>query len=336
MPGLQQISEILERALGTKSLPNHDYFWRGKTRNELVDTTVFGLPIVVPGRPQESSLLLAMQGGGGMDAVSAPLGAELLRRLFQHVSVPADDVALFEEWIRQDCPETATSRASDISGVGLVAEAVSDDTHLRYWRAVDDFFLPSLASPQTRPHVNRMHFAAFQKWVPARVQGGPLSDWTSYLGQPSVTESFRYIRHHQRRLITEFYGSSQSSLFDSLWKFGGNLLPEDELSNALPQHTMNGVLDWFFWTPYLDASLSDPEVQAVDVELARGWQLGIVADGLLRTDDDRPAGSRMSITDFSSSDPQLWANVLNRYGQADATFLIGEMVRRAQESNLFA
>jgi hypothetical protein len=36
------------------------------------------------------------------------------------------------------------------------AEA-TDDTHGRYWRAIDDFFLPNLASAVTRPHVLRVH-----------------------------------------------------------------------------------------------------------------------------------------------------------------------------------
>ena len=54
MPGLQQIQDMFESQLGTKSMSNHDYFWRGKTRNELVATKMFGLSIVVPGQPEES------------------------------------------------------------------------------------------------------------------------------------------------------------------------------------------------------------------------------------------------------------------------------------------
>lgn len=39
------------------------------------------------------------------------------------------------------------------------------------------------------------------------------------------------------------YEGSQDALFDSIWKFGGNLLPEDPLSMQRPQHTMNSVRD---------------------------------------------------------------------------------------------
>ena len=98
---------------------------------------------------------------------------------------------------------------------------------------------------------------------------------------------------------------------------------------------MNAVADWFFWSPYLDACLRAPDAEAVDVELARGWQIGIVADGLLRTDADRPEGQRMPIADFSSTDPDLRPKVVTKYVDAAASMLIDEMARRAGESGLF-
>jgi hypothetical protein len=335
MPGLQQIQDMLERALGTHPMPNHDYFWRGKTRDELVATRVFGLPLIVPGRPDESNLLRAMRGTtSGRDGPNR-LGADLLHALFRQIRVTEDDIALLERWVREGCPEVAPVAAPKARATAATAATeASDDTHVSYWRAIDDFFLPGLASPETVPHVNRMHFAALQRWLPAMVGGDP-ADWISYLTQPDVATSFDYIRHHQRRLIQEYYDDSQADLLDSLWKFGGNLLPTDPLSHALPQHTMNSVFDWFLWSPYLDASLRAPDAQAADLDLARGWQMGIVADGLLRTDADRPEGQRMPISDFTSGDPNLRSKVLTKYVGADASMLIDEMVRRARESGLF-
>lgn len=341
MPGLQQIQEMLERTLGTRPMPNHDYFWRGKTRDALIATRVFDLPIIVSGQPDASNLLRAMRGATSDADGPNRLGADLLRALFRQVRVAEADIALLESWIRAGCPEVAPPAAPGIRAADAAAPSpaaavgASDDTHVRYWRAIDDFFLPSLASPETRPHVNRMHFAAFQRWLPAVASSGDPADWLSYLAQADVANSFDYIRHHQRRLIQEYYGSSQADLFDSLWKFGGNLLPIDPLSHALPAHTMNSVMDWFLWSPYLDASLRAPDAQAVDLDLARGWQIGIVADGLLRTDADRPEGQRMPISDFTADDPNLRSKVLTKYVNADASTLIGEMVRRARESGLF-
>ena len=68
---------------------------------------------------------------------------------------------------------------------------------------------------------------------------------------------------------------------------------------------MNGVGDWLSWSPYLDVTLRASDAQAADVDLALGWQVGIAADGLLRTDADRPEKQRMPIPDFEASDPDL-------------------------------
>ena len=212
--------------------------------------------------------------------------------------------------------------------------AATDDTHVHYWRAVDGFFLPGLASAETMPHVRKVH--SFDNvWGPVAV-GGDLSTWTTFLAQPANAESFNYIRHHQQRLIQEDYGDSKASLLDSLWKFGGNLLPIDPQSHALPHHTMNGVGDWFSWSPYLDASLRAGDVQPVDINLARGWQIGIVADGLLRTDQDRPEDGRMPIPDFTATDPDLRSKVFSKYADMDVPALIDEMFRRARDTGFFS
>jgi hypothetical protein len=68
--------------------------------------------------------------------------------------------------------------------------------------------------------------------------------------------------------------------------------------------------------------------------LARGWHLGLVADGLLRTDPDRPPTDRIHISDFQASDPNLHDAVIARYGQAGGDDLLGEFVRRTRESGV--
>jgi hypothetical protein len=336
MPGLQQIQDMLERMLGTYPMPAHDYFWRGKTRDELVATEVFGVPILVPGRPDDSNLLRAMRGDKFGEGSVNRIGIDRLRKIFKDIRVAEADVDVLSAWIGQSCPEADPSKTRSTFAAGAMtldapAEA-TDDTHGRYWRAIDDFFLPNLASAVTRPHVLRVH--AFDNvWGPV-VAGADLSIWTSFLAQPQNAESFNYIRHHQQRLIQEYYGDSKASLLDSLWKFGGNLLPIDPQSHALPHHTMNGIGDWFSWAPYLDASLRAPDVQPVDVDLARGWQIGIVADGLVRTDEDRPEGQRMPIPDFTAADPDLRSKVFSKYTDMDGP-LIGEMFRRARDLGIF-
>lgn len=339
MAGLQQVQDVLERVLGTCPMPFHYAFWRGKTRDGLVATKLFGLPLFVPGRPEESHIVWALRSAfaGDQDG-PRNTSSKLMQAYFRQARAGANDIAVLEEWIRDGCPEVgADARPQDASVTALSAARATpagDDRHVEYWRAVDIFFLPSLASPETIPHVLRMHGDALEAWLPSMITAEDPNRWPAYLARQDVAESFTYVRHHQRRLIREYYGGSQSNLFDSLWKFGGNLLPPDPLSEALPQHTMNGVLDWFFWIPYLDASLRAADAEAVDHDLARGWQLGIVADGLLRTDADRPEGQRMPISDFSATDPELRSKVVAKYVGADAPTLISEMVRRARESGL--
>lgn len=337
MAGLQQAQDVLERVLGTRPMPFHYAFWRGKTRDELVATQLFGLPLFVPGQPEGSYILWALRGASAGDR-NRPRGTadELMRSYFRQVRAGADDIAVLEEWIRDGCPEIAPSQLAALTALDAAhAVPAGDDRHVEYWRAVDIFFLPGLASPETLPHVLQMHGSALGAWLPSMVTGEDPDRWPAYLAQSDVGESFAYVRHHQRRLIQEYYGNPQSDLFDSLWKFGGNLLPTDPLSEALPEHTMNGVMDWFFWVPYLDASLRAGDAEAVDFDLARGWQIGIVADGLLRADADRPEGQRMPISDFSAQTPDLRSKVVDRYIAADAPTLISEMVRRARESGLF-
>ena len=150
-----------------------------------------------------------------------------------------------------------------------------------------------------------MHFRAFQAWSAPVLQSSPDSTWTDYLNTPEVQESFKYVREHQRRIILEYYPNNQEVLFDSLWRFGGSLLPADPLRPELPEHRMNGVPDWFYRVPQIDASLRASDANDIDMALARAWQVGIIADGLLRTDSERPQNERMPIPDFQANEPDL-------------------------------
>ena len=326
MAGLQQVQDVLERVLGPAPLPFHIAFWRGRTRDELVATEVLGQPLIIVGQPEASPLVQALRG-----AARGPI-----RSYFGSTRAEAGDLAVIEEWIRDGCPEVGDNRGAVRSSV-TVAKAVGDDQHTAYWRAIDFFFQPSLASPITRQHVLRMHGRALTEWVPTMLDGTDPNRWPTYLARADVTESFEHVRHHQRRLLQEYYAGSQEDILDSLWKFGGGLLPTDPMHPLPPiiHHRMNGVLDWFLWVPYLDASLRAADVQEIDLALARGWQIGIVADGLLRTDDDRPEGGRMPISDFTAGDPDLRSKVVEKYVSMDAPTMIKEMVRRARESNQF-
>jgi hypothetical protein len=209
MAGLQQVQDVLERVLGAAPLPFHIAFWRGRTRDELVATQVLGQPLIVVGQPEASPLVQALRG-----AASGPI-----RAYFGSVRAEAGDLAVIEQWIRDGCPEVAAKRGTARSRF-THAEAAGDDQHTAYWRAIDFFFHPSLASPTTRDHVLRLHGVALEAWLPTRLTGTDPDRWPSYLAQANVKESFAHVRHHQRRLLQEYYAGSQADILDALWKFG--------------------------------------------------------------------------------------------------------------------
>ncbi len=325
MAGLQQIRDLLERVLGAAPLPFHIAFWRGRTRDELVATRVVGQPLIVVGQPEASPLVQALRG-----EASGPI-----RAYFGPARAEAADLAVIEQWIREGCPEGAAKRSEARNRFADAATA-SDDQHTAYWRAVDVLFHPALAVEPMRSRVLRLHGDALAAWLPTMLAGTDPTAWPNYLAQANVAEAFEHVRLHQRRLLEEYYAGVQEDILDSLWKFGGSLLPIDP-SHPLPpiqHHRMNSVLDWFYWVPYIDATLRAADVQLIDLDLARGWQIGIVADGLLRTDNERPVADRIPISDFTASDSDLRAKVATKYVGMDAPTMISEMVRRAMESKI--
>ena len=86
MSSLQQVLDMLERTLGNYPMPAHNYFWRGKTRDELVNAEIYGVKILVPGRPDESNLLRAMRNSSGEDG-DGKVGYGRLRRIFHDIGV---------------------------------------------------------------------------------------------------------------------------------------------------------------------------------------------------------------------------------------------------------
>jgi len=328
MPGFRHVQAALDRALGAASPGDHQAFWRGKTRDEFVAAEVFGLKVIELGNPEGSNLVRALKGlvPFGDDLKPRPRGALLPRMPARRPPATPADIALIEQWIKDGCPEQVPVDEAAFAAAEAAAPP-SDDTHVRYWREVDLFFLPGLASPETSAHVNRMHFRAFTAWAQSNLQGGSASIWQNYMAQADVKTSFEYLRLHQQRLIGQFYADSQDNLFDALWKFGGDLLPRDPNSGALPEHRMNGVRDWFFWIPYIEMSLRSNAASDADIRLARAWQVGIAADGLLRKDDQRP--ERIPIPEFQENDSNVRSLVMAAYANKPAADLITGMKQRA-------
>lgn len=312
MTSFLDVQRILDRALGPASAGNHGAFWRGKTRDEFVDLEVFGLGIISKSDPEGSLLVRALEGNmpkGGQEPSLLCLGT-------QQPAATAADIETVSTWIAAGCPDVVAR-----DGLAAAAAVVDDTTHVEYWRSIDYFFLPSLASVETRKHVERLHMHAFGPWKASKVVGDANDPWAGYIANDDVQASFEHVRFHQRRLINQYYGTSQDDIFDSLWKFGGNLLPLDPQLSIPPNRTMNSPFDWFWWIPYLELSLTAADMNDTDLHLGRAWQVGIVADGLIR--------QRLEIPDFDANDPNLEPNVKAAFATTEAGELVNMMTSRA-------
>ena len=322
MANFHDIQLVLDRVVGNAPTGNHGAFWRGRTRDEFVKLEVFGLNVVVLDYPERSLLVHGLKGNVPFngDASDRNDRARSLCMAAEQPAASSHDIETISNWIAQGCPDDR----SGVTAAGLAlgaAVTVDDAAHVRFWRSVDFFFLPGLSSEETGEHVGRLHMRAFGPWKASNILGQSANVWEGYINQADVQESFRYIRLHQTRLIEDAYGESQDNLFDSLWKFGGNLLPPDPQIQIPPRRTMNSPFDWFWWIPYLETSLRANDLQESDLRLARAWQVGIVADGLIR--------GRLAIPDFNAGDPNLETKVKAAFENAQKDDLIDGMINRA-------
>lgn len=332
---LLEVQIVMEKIFNKNILPMHYEFWKTSTNEELLNTQFLNLPLFSTDSKKVSNLILELKRIKDNAKINDS-DLNLAPYVKANYIISEDDIKLIENWVKQF---NSSLKLESFQKDNKVYDNISsenlnsvDETHVKYWREIDVFFLPSLASNDTVPHVIKMHANALQQWIPSNLFDQNASIWTDFLSKLDTIQSFEFIRLHQRRIITQHYSDSQELIFDSLWKFGGDLLPIDPLSQALPKHRMNGVLDWMYWIPYLDASLRANDINEIDLNLARGWQIGLIADGLLRTDSERPNNNRMPINDFSAEDPNLKENVIAAVKNYDSQDLISKMILRAKEA----
>lgn len=321
------VQKILDDVLGNARPGNHGAFWRGKSRDEFVADNVFGYKLINGNDPDTSNLVLALRGQPpfGKDLTPRPPGSVFPRMPKGLPPATVEQIDLIASWIAAGCPEYRTELAG-----ALLTEArlPGNDDYVVFWREMDLVFHPRHANPETKAHVNRMHATAFAPWAMKHLNGGDPAAWDAYASLPETIESFKHVRLHQRRLIDTHLTGRPESVLDSLWKFGGDLLPRDPKSPEYPEHRMNGTDDWCYWLPYLHLSLSQEDRSEIDVALVRGWHMGVIADGMLRTDDERPA--RIPIPEFEQGDPDLQSKAMAAVNAMNEQALFQRMVERGR------
>jgi hypothetical protein len=339
MTGFGDVKIILDHLINGEDIHMHGAFWRGKSRDEFVALNVMGLPIVAVGDSDNSNLVKALRGlpPFGRDLQPRPPGARFNRMPSRRPPATEADIAKIEIWIKTGCPEDAPAGRSLTANAREAGTGAGDNrVHVRFWREFDDFFLFK-SSDETKEHVFGFIGNSVPIWLNGALAGNGLEAWAAHIANPQVRASIDYILKHHIRLIEAAYGSPMPAppILEGYWRFGGNLLPDDPDSSGPVRHAMNSTGDWFNWSPFLDAIVRFDGASTKNLLLARGWHIGLVADGLLRTDADRPPTDRVRITDFQATDPKLFQAVVARYANAPPADLLAEFVRRTQESGVF-
>jgi hypothetical protein len=103
----ERVCQILDDAVGGPDAPVrfHGPFWRAKTRDEFVATTVFGRDLLVVGDSAGSTIVLALRGRSpfGADLPEPPEDALFERMPRGRDPVPEELIAFIERWIDGGC-----------------------------------------------------------------------------------------------------------------------------------------------------------------------------------------------------------------------------------------
>jgi hypothetical protein len=330
MTGFNDVVDLLDGLVVGRTVRKHGPFWRGKTRDDFVALKVFGKPVVDIGNPAGSNIVLALKGDVpfGADQPGAPDTAVFSRMPSGGPAAGPNVIATIEAWIAAGCPEQGPAIA--LAGANSAA-AISDNDHISYWRAFDDFFLYR-ASDDVSEKVGTFMSTMTTPWKMLVHGTSTEAAWNAIRARPDIVAATEVIRDNHERIMAEHYGTplDAAAVLDGHWKFGGDLLPSDPQSSGAHQHTMNGPSDWANWAPFIDSVLRDDPADPFSLMVARGWHVGIVADGLLRSSPRR----RIAIPDFQRNDPDLKARVVAHYQSLDGPELRAAMATRMLRSGI--
>jgi hypothetical protein len=110
-PGpFRRVVGILDAAVRGFRVGAHHNFWRNCTRDEFVQKSIFGLPLlaVTPdGRfdPAESNLLKALRGEPPFDGPDEAQAPQMPRMPAHRPPLPPEDLAFVAQWIAAGCPD---------------------------------------------------------------------------------------------------------------------------------------------------------------------------------------------------------------------------------------
>jgi hypothetical protein len=114
MQRFTSIKQILEEAVSGEEIGAHGNFWRDLTRDEFLETAIFGRPLLAKRAdqsfdPEESNLVKALEGRAPFGKDIGTPGAAFRRMPAGRPPVPREKIAAIRQWIEDDCPDDGSS-----------------------------------------------------------------------------------------------------------------------------------------------------------------------------------------------------------------------------------
>lgn len=302
-----RVLDILERAVGGKTIRAHRNFWRGKTRDDFVKLRVFGLRLLEMNDGKNSSLVRALRGEipFGSD-VDPSLPGEIYRRMPAALApVSSEDIEFIEKWIDAGCPSNEQIGKPLALNTRLSLDLfpnkiLSDDEINRFFREFDDYFMFAV-SDQVSNDIN-MFFSGVRMWPGF---GSDEAGWTSFLSEVAVQDAIARLSQAQIDIMMRHFGNPLDlrMLSEAFVRFGSGVLSEDTLRPQDPRHRMDGHTMWNIWLCFGCACIQLGVSAGTWKDVATIVAVGMVHDSLYR--DDRLVSAKLHVKRYHKGQADL-------------------------------
>jgi hypothetical protein len=327
MTRFEHVKEILDRAVAGQTVHAHGAFWRGLTRDEFVQRSVFGRPLLVVGDAAASNLPRALRGVLPFGSDVGEPDARFRRMPAGLPPVREEDIVFIEHWIAEGCleDEFVPPRPAGALAAGAAPTPAAPGVHLAYWRDLDNWSLFN-RPPGVEEAIGEV-FSRASLWHRQARDPANEPEWSASLNEPGAAPAWALLAGRQAQTVRAHYGNAPAwaDVAIGYQDFGADTLPSDPLRPQDPRHRMNGVDMWFYWVAFSDGAIRlnlEPDFWR---EMLRVLLIGALNDGLVR--------GRFNVNGFApgaGSQPEVLAFAEG----LPAVDLPRELARRYVESGL--
>lgn len=323
MRRFDRIGQILDRAVeGIAVIGPHGPFWRGRTVDQFVTQLVRGRVAVVPGDPENSRLVQALEGRApfGVNLQPPTPGATLRRMPPERPPVPQPDIDYIRRWIADGCPD------DEEPTVVPAPVTFTTEQHNAFWREFDDWAMFS-ASEEVQIAEDAVMTVGFSRYL-AMARGGGEVGWTHWIADAANRASLDLLAVRQLETVRRHYGNpiQEAGLLSGFELFGRGELPPDPQRPLHPNHQMDGEQMWFIWAAFVDACIRAGIETADQQKIGRGVLVGTLNDGVFR--------QRFNVVGFTRDDAGK-AAMRNHVSALGGNELLAEFRARTVESGMF-